>query len=474
MPRDDSSSSTGPAIHTLTWAQLQAYDVGRIKPGREYARQFPDQRAASTARAFPRLADLFDLVKRSGDDKVRFDIETKVNPEQAGRDARRPSRSRARWWTRSARRAWQRARRSSPSTGARCRWCRRSRRRSTRSISRCSGASTTSAPARPEGSRWTAGFQYRDHGSVPKMVKAAGGGHWAAYFDDLDAQKVKEAQALGLKVLAWTVNDPAVMARMLDLRRGRADHRPPGPRAQAARRARHPLALALPMRFSARQLHKGMKWWPPFLGAGIRVRSLSDDFRDAVVELKLGRLNRNYVGTHFGGSLYAMTDPFFAIMLMHNLGGDYLVWDKSGIHRVRGARARHGARAFRADRAAGRRDSRPGGGRRKGAAGIPGRGAACGERRARRAGAQDPLRAPEAEAPAGGEEDELALSAGSSRTGAAARSRRRTRWARSGSAPRWASRAWSSTSCWPATARRWSSTTRRWTARPTGAAKCRR
>jgi acyl-coenzyme A thioesterase PaaI-like protein len=84
------------------------------------------------------------------------------------------------------------------------------------------------------------------------------------------------------------------------------------------------------MRFSARQLQKGMKWWPPFLGAGIRVRSLSEDFRDAVVELRLGRLNRNAVGTHFGGSLYAMTDPFFAIMLMHNLGGDYLVWDKSG------------------------------------------------------------------------------------------------------------------------------------------------
>jgi acyl-coenzyme A thioesterase PaaI-like protein len=84
------------------------------------------------------------------------------------------------------------------------------------------------------------------------------------------------------------------------------------------------------MRFTARQLRQGMKWWPPFLGAGIRVRSLSDDFRDAVVELKLGRLNRNAVGTHFGGSLYAMTDPFLMIMLLHNLGGDYLVWDKSG------------------------------------------------------------------------------------------------------------------------------------------------
>jgi len=84
------------------------------------------------------------------------------------------------------------------------------------------------------------------------------------------------------------------------------------------------------VRFSAKQLRKGMKWWPPFLGAGIRVQSFSDDFRDAVVELNLGRLNRNAVGTQFGGSLYSMTDPFFAIMLMHNLGDRYLVWDKSG------------------------------------------------------------------------------------------------------------------------------------------------
>jgi acyl-coenzyme A thioesterase PaaI-like protein len=84
------------------------------------------------------------------------------------------------------------------------------------------------------------------------------------------------------------------------------------------------------VRFSAAQLRRGMGWWPPFLGAGIKVTSFADDFRDAVVEMKLGRLNRNAVGTHFGGSLYAMTDPFFAIMLMHNLGERFLVWDKAG------------------------------------------------------------------------------------------------------------------------------------------------
>lgn len=84
------------------------------------------------------------------------------------------------------------------------------------------------------------------------------------------------------------------------------------------------------MKLGARLLRRGMRWWPPFLGAGIRVRHLTDDFREAVVELRLGRLNRNYVGTHYGGSLYSMTDPFYMIMLLHNLGPDYLVWDKSG------------------------------------------------------------------------------------------------------------------------------------------------
>jgi len=72
-----------------------------------------------------------------------------------------------------------------------------------------------------------------------------------------------------------------------------------------------------------------MHWWPPFRGAGIRLRRMSDDFREAEAELRLGRLNRNAVGTHFGGSLFAMTDPFYAVMLMRNLGPEYLVWDKS-------------------------------------------------------------------------------------------------------------------------------------------------
>ena len=70
--------------------------------------------------------------------------------------------------------------------------------------------------------------------------------------------------------------------------------------------------------------------WPPFRGMGIRVRELSPDFTHAVVELRMKLLNRNYVGTHFGGSLFAMADPWFMILMMKRLGEDYVVWDKSG------------------------------------------------------------------------------------------------------------------------------------------------
>ena len=80
---------------------------------------------------------------------------------------------------------------------------------------------------------------------------------------------------------------------------------------------------------------KLMSFWPPFLGAGIRVKRISKDFTEVDVEMKLGIWNRNYVGVHFGGSLYAMTDPFYMLMLMENLGREYIVWDKAATIRFK-------------------------------------------------------------------------------------------------------------------------------------------
>ena len=70
--------------------------------------------------------------------------------------------------------------------------------------------------------------------------------------------------------------------------------------------------------------------WPPFLLSGIHVTELAPDWSFARVELRMRPWNRNYVGTHFGGSLFAMTDPFWMLLAFHALGRDYIVWDKAG------------------------------------------------------------------------------------------------------------------------------------------------
>ena len=69
--------------------------------------------------------------------------------------------------------------------------------------------------------------------------------------------------------------------------------------------------------------------YPPYLGAGVRVTEIAPDWRRLRVEMPLRWYNRNYVGTHFGGSLYSMTDPFLMIMVIRNLGDGYVVWDKA-------------------------------------------------------------------------------------------------------------------------------------------------
>ena len=65
------------------------------------------------------------------------------------------------------------------------------------------------------------------------------------------------------------------------------------------------------------------------MGAGIRVTKVAPDFREMEVKMKLKWYNKNYVGSHYGGSMFSMTDPFYMLMLIQILGKDYLVWDKS-------------------------------------------------------------------------------------------------------------------------------------------------
>ena len=94
---------------------------------------------------------------------------------------------------------------------------------------------------------------------------------------------------------------------------------------------------APPIQLTASRLKLIMNWWPPFWGAGIRVVELQHDFRYARVQMPLRWYNQNYVGVHFGGSLYAMCDPFYMLLLINVLNnnttrkksGDFIVWDKA-------------------------------------------------------------------------------------------------------------------------------------------------
>lgn len=86
----------------------------------------------------------------------------------------------------------------------------------------------------------------------------------------------------------------------------------------------------MPRQLSARGLRRLLNLWPPYLFAGVRVRAIDNDWRSAEVELRSHWWNRNYVGVHFGGSLFAMADPFWMLLAVNVLGRDYIVWDKAG------------------------------------------------------------------------------------------------------------------------------------------------
>ena len=80
----------------------------------------------------------------------------------------------------------------------------------------------------------------------------------------------------------------------------------------------------------ATALRRGLNLWPPFLAASVHVDRISPDFREFDVSLRMRPWSRNYVGTQFGGSMFAMTDPFWMMMLQRTLGPEFAVWDTRG------------------------------------------------------------------------------------------------------------------------------------------------
>jgi glycerophosphoryl diester phosphodiesterase len=199
----------------LRLEDVKKYDVGQIRPGSAYAKQFPEQRVVPGTR-IPTLAEVLELVRKSGDGHVRLNIETKIDPNHPEQspdpqrfvtlllDLLREKRFSDRVMVQSFDwRTLQLVQKQAPTIP-------------TVYLTQQKGATPTVFPDRA--SDWTAGFNPNDHGqSVPRTIKAAGGAIWSPFFRDVDAAVISESHQLGLRVVVWTVNKPEDMARMIDI-----------------------------------------------------------------------------------------------------------------------------------------------------------------------------------------------------------------------------------------------------------------
>jgi glycerophosphoryl diester phosphodiesterase len=207
----------GPAIRSLTLAEVQRYDVGRLKPGSAYAADFPQQRAVDGAR-IPTLAELFDLVKRTGADHVRFNIETKLTPT-SGADTADPETFTAAF-AKAVRDAGLTTRASMQSFDWRT--LAALRRIAPEIVRACLTVEALNFDTIRRGeagpSPWLAGLDIDDFaGSVPRLVAAAGCQAWSPLYRNAKPDDIAAAKALGLKVIPWTVNARADMERLIAL-----------------------------------------------------------------------------------------------------------------------------------------------------------------------------------------------------------------------------------------------------------------
>jgi glycerophosphoryl diester phosphodiesterase len=204
-------------VNSLTFKQLQSYDVGRINPASEYAKRFATQQPRDGTR-MPALAELFERMKAINADAVHFNIETKISPEKPGETvspevfadkllavvqahgmAQRVTIQSFDWRTLAV--VQQRA------PGVR-----------TAYLTAQQPWTDNIKPKSADSLRWTGAVRYEDHNDVPSMVKAAGGGIWSPYFADITPALVQKAQSMGLKVVPWTVNTSNAIQAVIDLK----------------------------------------------------------------------------------------------------------------------------------------------------------------------------------------------------------------------------------------------------------------
>jgi glycerophosphoryl diester phosphodiesterase len=205
-----------PTLRSLTYAQVQSYDVGRLNPGSTYAKTFAAQQAIDGTR-MPTLAQVFALASKHGN-AVRFNVETKIAPDKPEESlapepfvraviaeirkagvAHRTTLQSFDWRTLLI------AQREAPEI-------------KTVYLTIQTERSNTVKPDASGLSPWLGGLKVADHGdSVPRLVKAAGGAVWSPYFADVTSANLNESQSLNLPVVVWTVNEVADIVKMLDL-----------------------------------------------------------------------------------------------------------------------------------------------------------------------------------------------------------------------------------------------------------------
>jgi glycerophosphoryl diester phosphodiesterase len=203
----------GPPLRTLRAGDLAAFDVGRIDPSSSYAPQWPEQRAVDGSR-IPRIDDLFALARPT---RVRLNIETKLSP--VAPDETVDAKTFARLLVDAVRAAkladrttiqsfdWRtlvEAKRIDSAIRTAC-------------LTQEGGNGDTVKPDGSGRSPWHAGLSLAEAGSLPKLVRAAGCDVWSPFWRNVDADRVREAHALGIQVVPWTVNEPADMAAVIDL-----------------------------------------------------------------------------------------------------------------------------------------------------------------------------------------------------------------------------------------------------------------
>ncbi len=207
-------AAPGIAFVRLPLLEVKKYDVGRIRPDSAYAKQFPDQHAVPGT-PIPTLSEVFALARKSGNAHVRFNIETKIDPNHPD-ESPEPQRFATLLLDLAAAEKFE-DRIMVQSFDWRTLQIVQQRAPAIPTVYLTLQKGSAPTVALDRATEWTAGFDPAGHGgSLPRTIRDAGGAIWSPYFGDVTPELIAESHGLGLKVVVWTVNRKDDIARLID------------------------------------------------------------------------------------------------------------------------------------------------------------------------------------------------------------------------------------------------------------------